>query len=158
MKTTLVSDQATLDECARLMTASEPWITLKRDFEKCRQSLTGDFREVHAILEEGKVIGFAVLQMKGTFTGYLQSICVAPGMRSKGVGKFLLEFVEEYIFQFSPNVFLCVSSFNERAAKLYEQSGYEKVGVIKNFIEDGFDEILMRKTLSSWNKFQQSVS
>lgn len=155
MKTTLVTDQLVLDECARLMAASEPWITLKRDFAKCRQSLAGDFREVHAAFENDKIIGFVVLQMKGTFAGYLQSICVAPEARGNGIGKQLLEFVEEYVFKISPNVFLCVSSFNERAEKLYEQSGYEKIGVIKDFIENGFDEILMRKSIGSWNRFKK---
>jgi ribosomal protein S18 acetylase RimI-like enzyme len=150
-----VSEKTILEECARLMASSEPWITLRREFLECRKSLDGDFREVYAAVENEMVAGFIVLQMKGTFTGYLQSICVAPDQRNKGIGKQLLQFAEAYVFKTSPNMFLCVSSFNGKAIKLYEQSGYERVGVIRDFVERGFDEILMRKAIGSWNEFRK---
>ncbi len=155
MQIVLVSENAILEECARLMAGSEPWITLKRDFTECRKSLNGDFREVYAAIENEEVIGFIVLQMKGTFSGYLQSICVSANQRNKGVGKMLLQFGEAQIFKTSPNMFLCVSSFNKRAIKLYEQAGFEHVGVLKDFVEKGFDEILMRKTIGTWNEFKK---
>lgn len=155
MQIVSVSENTILDECANLMAGSEPWITLKRGLIECRKSLTGDFREVYAAIENEKVIGFMVLQMKGTFSGYLQSICVSPEYRNKGIGKELLQFAEAYIFKTSPNMFLCVSSFNSQALKLYEQSGFERVGVLKDFVENGFDEILMRKTIDPWNAFKK---
>jgi RimJ/RimL family protein N-acetyltransferase len=44
-------------------------------------------------------------------------------------------------------VFLCVSSFNERARALYEQLGYETVGELRDYVVRGQSEWLMRKTL-----------
>jgi ribosomal protein S18 acetylase RimI-like enzyme len=147
-------ENSLLNECASLMASSEPWIILQRDWNACRQSLEGDFREVYVALENEKLIGLLVLQMKGTFSGYLQSICVSPEFRNRGVGKKLLRFAEEHVFKTSPNFFLCVSDFNSGAVKLYEQSGFEKIGVLKNFVQKGFDEILMRKTIASWTEFK----
>jgi ribosomal protein S18 acetylase RimI-like enzyme len=43
-------------------------------------------------------------------------------------------------------VFLCVSSFNERAQKLYQRLGYERVGELPDYVVKGYSEILMRKT------------
>jgi ribosomal protein S18 acetylase RimI-like enzyme len=49
---------------------------------------------------------------------------------------------------------MCVSSFNKKAQKLYRRLGYEKVGVLKNFIVNGHDEILLRKTMGPLANFK----
>jgi ribosomal protein S18 acetylase RimI-like enzyme len=152
----LTSEQAALDQCAKLMCSSDPWITLKRGFDHCRKSLEGDFREVYVARQNEEIIGLIVLQIKGSFSGYLQSICVSPKMRGAGWGKKLIQFAEERVFKVSPNLFLCVSDFNLEAIKLYEELGYQKIGVINDFVEIGFHEILMRKTIGSWNGFKNS--
>ncbi len=153
---TLTKVKPILEECAKLMASSEPWITLKRGFEDCRSSLDGDFREVYVAKQNEEIIGLIVLQMKGSFSGYLQSICISPEMRRVGLGKKLIQFAEERVFSASPNLFLCVSDFNLDAIKLYEELGYERIGVIDDFVERGFREILMRKTIGSWNEFKNS--
>jgi ribosomal protein S18 acetylase RimI-like enzyme len=66
--------------------------------------------------------------MTGAFTGYIQSICVAPEYRGQGVGTQLIRYVEKRIFQSVPNVFICVSFFNQGARKLYEQLEYSVIG------------------------------
>jgi len=55
-------------------------------------------------------------------------------------------FAEERILRQSPNVFLCVSSFNHRAQTFYERLGYQRVGELPDFLVQGQAEILMRKT------------
>jgi len=47
----------------------------------------------------------------------------------------------------SPNCFLCVSSFNTNAQRLYARLGYQRIGELTDFIIPGAGEILMRKTL-----------
>ena len=78
--------------------------------------------------------------------GYVQTLCVAEGLRGQGLGSELLAFAEERIFREFKNVFLCVSSFNPRARALYERLGYETVGPLRDFVIAGHDEILLRKT------------
>jgi len=55
-------------------------------------------------------------------------------------------FAEERILRQSPNVFLCVSSFNHRAKTFYKLLGYQRVGELPDFLVQGQVEILMRKT------------
>ena len=66
-----------------------------------------------------------------------------------------MRFAEERIFTESPNVFLCVSSFNAEGERLYEREGYEMIGELKDYIVGGHSEILMRKTLGPMEGFSR---
>ena len=146
-------DEDVLSRCARMMSESEPWITLKRDLKGCNEAMRGDYKEVYVCIENGNLLGFIVLQMQGVLKGYIQSICVAPNSRSTGLGTELIRFAEKRVFAVSPNVFMLVSTFNEKAIQLYLRLGYEKIGLLKNFANDGYDEFLLRKTTGSLYAF-----
>ncbi|MEP6801761.1 MAG: GNAT family N-acetyltransferase [Acidobacteriota bacterium] len=95
----------------------------------------------------GEVIaGFLILDMKGAFAGYIQTVCVAPERRGAGIGSALVRHAEERVFRESRNVFLCVSSFNADARRLYERLGYERIGELRDYLVRGHSEYLMRKT------------
>jgi ribosomal-protein-alanine N-acetyltransferase len=129
-----------------MMASSEPWLTFGITFEESIARLTDRNREIYVSVD-GSILGFIILNTKmGPFTGYIQTICVAPDARGRGVGSELVAFAEERIFRDGPNVFLCVSSFNPRARALYERLGYETIGEIRDFLITGASEILMRKT------------
>ena len=85
--------------------------------------------------------------MTGAFVGYIQTVCVDPDRRGQGLGSRLVEFAEQRILEGSPNVFMCVSSFNLGARRLYERLGYKVVGELTDYIVQGHSEILLRKTL-----------
>ena len=78
---------------------------------------------------------------------------VAEHARGNGIGTQLLQFCEERIFNVSPNVFICVSSFNSGAQRLYYKLGYQKIGELKDFIVHGHSEILLRKTIGPSSGF-----
>ena len=134
------------ETCARIMAASEPWLTFRVTFDECMARLLDPQREVYVAVD-GPILGFIILNTRmGPFSGYIQTICVAPEARGRGIGSQLVAFAEERIFRDGPNVFLCVSSFNTRARALYERLGYETIGEIRDFLIAGASEILMRKT------------
>jgi len=135
------------ETCARMMAESEPWITLRRGYDESLAMLTDPSREVYLAMDGDGVAGFVVLEMEGAFTGYLKSIFVSPPYRGIGVGARLMSFVEERVFRESPNVFLCVSDFNEGARRFYERLGYEAVGELRDYIVRGCSEMLLRKTV-----------
>ena len=140
--------------CARLMAAADPWITLGLDHKKCLKSVSAPLREVYTAKANGDLAGVIILQMTGAFKGYIQTVCVAPGARSKGLGTLLVKFAERRISRESPNIFLCVSSFNRKAQKFYKRLGYVRVGILKSFIVEGKDELLFRKTLGPLSGFK----
>lgn len=128
------------------MSASEPWLTLKRGYPESLEIVSDPGRDVHLAWSGDERVGFLILQMRGPFVGYLQTICVAPEARGRGLGSEMLRWAERRVFAVAPNLFLCVSSFNLDARRLYERLGYETVGVLKDYLVRGHDEILMRKT------------
>ena len=109
--------------CAAMMSSTDPWLTIGRDFDHCLRAIERPDREVYVADDEGVVRGFIIINMNGAFTGYIQTICVAADARSSGIGSQLIAFAEQRIFRDTPNVFLCVSSFNPRARALYERLG-----------------------------------
>jgi ribosomal-protein-alanine N-acetyltransferase len=139
--------------CARLMASSEPWITLGRDYDRSLAVLRDAAREVHVAWSGGERVGFVILCLGGPFTGYLQTLCVAPGGRGRGIGSSILAWAEARIFERSPNVFLCVSSFNRDARRLYERAGYAFVGELTDYLVEGHSELLFRKTRGPWSAF-----
>jgi ribosomal-protein-alanine N-acetyltransferase len=141
------------ETCARMMAESEPWITLRRGYDESLAMLTDPSREVYLAMDGDGVAGFVVLEMEGAFTGYIKSIFVSPPYRGIGVGARLMSFVEERVFRESPNVFLCVSDFNEGARRFYERLGYEAVGELRDYIVRGCSEILLRKTVGPLTDF-----
>jgi [ribosomal protein S18]-alanine N-acetyltransferase len=141
------------EACARMMAASEPWLTLGRSYEKCREILANAAKEVWVASGDDDPVAFVILDLQGAFTGYVQTICVRADARGQGLGTRLLSWAEERIFRDSPNVFLCVSSFNERARRLYERQGYAVVGTLDDYIVRGHGEVLMRKTRGPWREF-----
>jgi ribosomal protein S18 acetylase RimI-like enzyme len=139
--------------CARMMCNSEPWITLRRDYEASVATLTAPGKEVHLATMGEEVVGFTILNMQGAFVGYIQTVCIAPQWRNRGIGSRLLDFAEDRILSQVPNVFMCVSSFNADARRLYLRRGYEVVGELKDYIVAGHSEILMRKTIAPLTGF-----
>ena len=59
-----------------------------------------------------------------------------------------MAFIEQESFYSCANLFLCVSSFNLHAQRFYRRLGYEQVGVLKNYLVEGHEEILMRKSIA----------
>lgn len=133
--------------CARMMSVTDPWITLQMDYGLCLKAFDGEYKETYIIEYENSIAGFVILQVAGTFSGYIQTICIDEAFRGKGLGKLLLGYCEKRVLKFSPNLFICVSSFNKGAMKLYYEFGFKLVGELENFVKEGFTELLLRKTV-----------
>jgi ribosomal-protein-alanine N-acetyltransferase len=133
--------------CAGMMCSTEPWITIGRNFDQSLAIVRDPTREVYVAENNGRIEGFIVLNMRGAFIGYIQTVCVDAASRGAGLGTQLVEFAEKRIFADTPNVFLCVSSFNPRARQLYERLGYTLIGELKDYLIRGHSELLMRKSI-----------
>ena len=145
----LTTDIHVISICAQMMAASDPWITLGMNYEQCLPSFDGPCKEIYVTEYENKIAGFVILQICGTFKGYIQTICISEELRGKGLGKKLLQFCEERILKISPNIFICASSFNKGAIKLYNEFGFKLIGELENFVKEGFTELLLRKSVGS---------
>jgi ribosomal protein S18 acetylase RimI-like enzyme len=134
--------------CARLMAASEPWITLRRGYDVLLPAALDPEYVVLVARRGGAPCGFIRIHPRGVAgSPYVASVAVAESERGRGVGTALLDATEARY----PNaryVFLCVSAFNTRARKLYERHGYRLVGELPDYVVDGASELLMGKKLA----------
>ena len=145
-------------EGAALMVSMEPWVTLGTDLQRAMALLADPVKEVHvARTEGGELQGFALLDLTGPFRAYLHILSVAPRWQSKGLATQLIALAEQIAFRVSPNLFICVSDFNQRARALYERCGFEQCGVLKDYVVRGHDELLLRKTIGSRSDFAKGL-
>ena len=138
------------EKCARMMVDSEPWISLCQTYDVSLEIVTDPSREIYLALIDGGIAGFVILHMEGVLHGYIQAVCVAPEWRNKGIGIQLMVFTEERIFRETSYAFICVSSFNKDALRLYERLGYE---IMMELVEGS--EILLRKRIVPATKFKR---
>lgn len=93
----LNTDSKKIAACARMMTQSDPWITLGMDYSHCLKAFDGlgPCKEMYVIEVGDQLAGFVVLQLCGTFKGYIQTICMSEDYRGKGLGKSSCCFVKK---------------------------------------------------------------
>jgi len=136
------------DWAARLLAGTDPWVRLGVTLEACINTCH-DPEYLVFIAHSGSLpVGAMIIHPRGLAgSPYLKSIVVDTDHRGHGVGKELLSFAEDYFRPSSRHFFLCVSSFNHRARKLYENTGYKKVGEFAGYIIEGESELLFCKRL-----------
>jgi ribosomal protein S18 acetylase RimI-like enzyme len=139
---------------ARLMSSTEPWITLGRKFEHTIVGVTNPNFEVYLALAAGEVVGVVMIAIHvPLIRGYIAGLAVHRDWRNRGVGTQLMRYAEDRILRDSPNVFLCVSSFNPNARRFYERLGFTQCGELTDLVVAGHSEVLMRKTTGPWSTF-----
>ena len=92
-------------------------------------------------------VGFIWYIPKGAFHSfpYLHIISVKDAYTSKGIGKELMNFVEELAFLSADKIFLVVADFNPEAKRFYDKMGYQQVGEIPSLYRKGITKYLMMK-------------
>ena len=129
------------------MASSEPWLTLGRDFAACLTRCRAPEFVVLIALRDGARCGFLLLHPTGVAgSPYIASIATSAALRGQGVGSALLDAAERWLPD-ARHIFLCVSSFNTRARRLYERLGYRIAGEFPDYVIAGASEILMHKRL-----------
>jgi len=134
--------------CARLMAASEPWLTLGRGLDVLLPAALDPEYVVLLARRGGAPRGFVRIHPRGVAgSPYVASVAVVESERGRGVGTALLDAAEAR-YPRARFVFLCVSDFNTRARALYERHGYRLVGTLPDYVVDGHAELLMAKRLA----------
>lgn len=97
---------------------------------------------------DGEPLGFALCHRRGVVgSPYLATLAVLPQSRGEGVGTRLIQFVEDVFRADARHLFICVSSFNPDAQRLYERVGFRAVGPLEDYFIEGASELLMHKRL-----------
>jgi ribosomal protein S18 acetylase RimI-like enzyme len=136
-----------IPSCDEIAALSEPWKSLREGIDFARYVF---LKQAYVCVIGRETAGFVIFTAEPVFArgGYLRAISVAPEMRRCGIGKMLLDFAEEMTAKRSPNLYLCVSSFNRKAQAFYNSLGYTRVGKIPGLIATGTSEYIYWKHLA----------
>lgn len=102
---------------------------------------------LYVALIENVCAGFFYYIPKGCFHSfpYLHLIAVKEEYRGRGIGRKLIDFLEEVVCADSGKIFLVVADFNPEAKHFYEKNGYRQVGELPDLYKKGITEYLMMK-------------
>lgn len=135
-----------LPRCAEIMSAQDPWKTLDIDVDRCLSAVGGAHLKRYGLYVDGQVLGLAVVHPTGFASSpYLSVLAVDAAHTGHGFGSLLLAHVEGEVFRERRNLFVCVSSFNDRAQRFYLSRGYAQIGTISDYLKPGYDELILRK-------------
>lgn len=118
-----------------------------------RRSFSYFIRKGHCSLilaiHDNELAGYAlVLYRKGTQLARLYSIAVSDQFRGRGIANTLLQNVQQLAAkQLCLFMRLEVRTDNDAAIGLYRKLGYHRIGVVKEYYEDGSDALQMEKSL-----------
>ena len=141
--------EAEREWAAALMAGTDPWITLGRSLEHCRQRCRDSDYLLYVAHAGEQPCAFILLHRRGLAgSPYIATLAVAEAFRGTGVGTRMVAFAEQLFRGEARHIFLCVSSFNGRARSLYQRLGYTAVGELKEYVIPGASEILMHKRLA----------
>lgn len=99
----------------------------------------GNFADAHAsnyymvVMEEGgRLIGYGIVQVI-LDEGHLLNITVDPDLHGRGLGRTLLLHLLDYARGRTDTLFLEVRPSNTRAIALYQTSGFNEIGLRRNY-------------------------
>ena len=114
------------DAVVAILTSSDPWKRLgftAVDWERIFSPLPVG-RDTFVLEGEGLVLGIAIVRRKFLFGDYLELLGISPTATGRGFGSRLLSHIESLTFARAPNLFACVSDFNDGARAFYRNFRY----------------------------------
>lgn len=138
-----------LDSCIKAMENSTLCTSYFQSEESKKNAVMEGINRgtLYVVLCSGECAGFAYFIPEGAFHAYhyLHLIAIREEYRGKGIGKKLLEFIEDMLFKTRDKIFLLVGDYNPDAKIFYEKLGYKYLGTIPSLYRKGIDEYLMMK-------------
>ena len=131
-----------IDQIAALESVcfSDPWTK-----EMLLKSFVSPIFYSVLIEEQGEILGYACETVMFE-DAEIAIVAVAPKHRKKGLGKLLMERLENIaISRGAEQTFLEVRKSNAAALALYEGFGFEKIRTRERYYADGEDAFVMRK-------------
>jgi len=136
---------------ANIISTSEAWTCFGIDYDIAMGLFEKMEDKIYLAEKDGEIVGFVTLRINGVgnIGAYLRMIAVAEKFRGQGIGTQMINYIGEIASTHIPNVFLICSVENDDAQKFYEKNGFEKIGVMKDLVINGNDEIWYRKSFGT---------
>lgn len=138
-------------ELAAIISSSQAWTCYGIDFAKAMKLFEQMQDNIYVAEINEKLVGFVTVRIDGVgnIGAYLRMIAVAQVFRGKGIGAQLIDYASRIATENIPNLFLICSVENIRAQSFYERNDFIRIGIIKDLVSVGHDEIFYRKRLGT---------
>jgi len=132
-----------------LLTGMDPWRILGYTASALRRYLLHSDAALHhyAVVVQGKTIGVVCVRYPWLRGAYLELFGLDAAYQGYGIGSEILGWIEGQTRLESRNVWVLVSAFNAQAGTFYKRRGFREIGILKDFVQPGYDELLLRKVL-----------
>jgi ribosomal protein S18 acetylase RimI-like enzyme len=87
-----------------------------------------------------------IILIKKEDTVLLESFAIVPKCRRRGLSKYMLDFIEDYVKGYK-KIMLEVYVNNKKAIDIYSKQGYNITRDKRNFYLEGYDVYVMEKIL-----------
>lgn len=138
-------------DLATIISTTKAWTCFGIDYDKAVELFKNMEDTIYIAENKEETVGFITLRINGVgnIGAYVRMVAVAEGFRGQGIGRKMIEYVSEIASQDISNLFLICSVENKKAQDFYEKAGFERVGVMKDLVVKGHDEILYRKNFGT---------
>ena len=117
----------------------DPWN--EKNFES--ELSHNDYAYMYVLLEKDVVLGYAGFWLSYEYAT-ITKVSINPALQNKGLGYYLFSKIMEIAKELGASSYsLEVRESNLVAQRLYEKSGYKKVGIRKGYYSDGENAIVM---------------
>ena len=104
--------------------------------------------EIIVVELDGQLIGYIRLEYLWSTTPYIGLIFVNDEYRKSGVGRKMLDFLEEYLRTHGHEALMSSSQADEPEPQAWHRAiGFEECGIISGLNEGGIGEVFFRKRL-----------
>ncbi len=93
---------------------------------------------------EDAIVGYCIISVAAG-EAHIMNISVSPDFQRQGAGRKMLEHLIEYARPRADKIFLEVRPSNPRAIDLYRKTGFQEIGIRKNYYpaKDGKEDAIM---------------
>lgn len=146
-----LASKSDYESLAKFISDDVAWNRYGIDYQEALKLISTAEDDFYVVENGEGVIGFCAVRLNGVgnIGAYIRMIFVDWHYRCQGFGKQLLEHVGKIIVKQIPNIFLICSIDNTKAQKFYEREGFKRVGIMKDLVKPGHDEILYWKSAGS---------
>ena len=117
--------------------------------KRLADALDDSHSALHVATSNDTVMGFSWVLPEGGFgrSPYLRLLAVDTHAHRSGIGRALMTAMEQR-YEASRDLLLLVTETNTQAQGFYERLGYQRVGILTDYTQEGTHECIYRKRLS----------
>lgn len=125
-----------------------PWVVMHYPADAMKSFLAAESDTINRYRVEvgGADAGVVSVRYPWLKGPYLELLALFPRFQGTGLGTRILDWLEQEAVRLEArNLWVCASSFNHGALRLYERYGFQRVATLPGLVVDDYDEILLRK-------------